>query len=107
MSILYEDELVICDNHALTIKTYYFPAGSKRIPYASIRRIEEHSMGALSGKLRIWGMGLAPYWFHLDLRRPTKNKAIILDVGKSIKPVITPRDHTRVLDILMEKTQAS
>ena len=103
MTILYEDDFIVCDDDAITINWYYFPLGSKRIAYHKIRNIQEESMNFLTGGLRIWGMGLSPHWFHLDPNRPSKNKCIVLDEGEWIKSVITPKSHDRVMQILREK----
>jgi hypothetical protein len=108
MGVLYEDAHVVCDEDGLTIKRYYFPlATEKRIPYADIRRVEEHRMGALTGQWRIWGMGPAPYWFHLDWTRPRKDRAIIVDRGSWLKVVVTPDDPEAVLRILQARAGRS
>lgn len=107
MTILYEDQHVVCDSDALTLKRYYFPFGSKRIPYAEIRRVDEEPMGWLTGKLRIWGMGPLPVWFHLDLDRPGKDRCIVLDLGGLVKAAITPDDHAAVLALLRERATSS
>lgn len=44
MSIFYEDNYIVCDNDAITIHCYYFPMGSKRIPYQKIRKFKEEKM---------------------------------------------------------------
>lgn len=104
MTILYEDPHVICDEDALTINLYYFPLGSKRIPYSTIRSLKEETLGLFTGSGRLWGMGITPEWFHFDLQRPLKPKAIVIEEeGNWIKSVITPNDHDRVLQILREK----
>jgi hypothetical protein len=103
MAILYEDPYLICDDDAITIHQYYFPLGSKRIAYSSIEQMHQEPMDYFSGSLRFWGMGLAPYWFHLDWERPYKNRCIILDSGEWIKPVITPTDQDVVWRILQAK----
>lgn len=103
MSIIYEDKYLICDDEALTVKDYFFPMGSKRIAYDSIKKVQEDNLTLLNGKFRIWGMGLEPKWYHLDLERMGKKCAILLDTGEFIKPVITPKAHETVLEILQEK----
>ena len=101
---LYDDGLVQLDADGLTIRRYYFPLGtSKHIPYARIQGVQERHMGALTGKGRLWGSGDLRHWFPLDLRRPQKEKALVLDVGKSVSPVITPEDPERVLALLQER----
>lgn len=105
MSILYEDSYLVCDDTALTIKEYYFPFGSRRIPYAQIRRVQELPLKPLEGKFRIWGMGLSPHWYHLDWKRPGKKRAIALDLGEWIQPVLTPESHDSVLSLLREASR--
>ncbi|MDC3958299.1 hypothetical protein [Polyangium jinanense] len=107
MAVLYEDKHVVCDEDALTIKRYYFPLGKKRIPYADIRRVDEKRMGLLTGELRIWGMGLTPIWFHLDMARPGKDRCIVIDRGGFVKIALTPDDHETVLALLRERTGRS
>ena len=107
MNVLYEDKYVRCDDEALTIKWYYFPFGKKRIPYADIQRVDDMAMGMLTGKMRIWGMGPAPLWFHLDMERPGKDRYILIDLGKFMKIALTPDDHATVLALLRERTSQS
>jgi hypothetical protein len=104
MSILYEDQYIICDDDAITINWYYFPIGSKCLPYAAIRSVREETMGFWTGAGRIWGMGLSPQWFHLDPKRPSKTRCIVIDEGARIESAITPADPDTVLRILQEKT---
>lgn len=103
MTILYEDEYIICDDDALTIHCYYFPFGDKRIPYKKIHRVYKQEMTWLSGKMRIWG-GTFNYWLNLDPQRPWKNQLIIIDEGEFTKPVITPDNSEQVYQILVSKT---
>ncbi|BAQ61130.1 hypothetical protein GM3708_1536 [Geminocystis sp. NIES-3708] len=105
MTILYEDEYIICDDDALTILYYYFPFGDKRIPYKNIAKIDQQEMTWLSGKTRIWG-GSFEYWLNLDIKRPWKDKLIIIDEGELTKPVITPDDPEQVYQILVNKTSS-
>jgi hypothetical protein len=80
--VLYDDGLVKLDLDGPTIQHYYFPLGrSKCIPYAQIKGMQERSMGALTDKGRLWGLGDLRHWFPLDMRRPQKAKTLILKVG--------------------------
>jgi hypothetical protein len=100
---LYDDGLVSLDADGLTIRRYYFPLGtSKRIPYSRIKGVQEQRMEFLTGKGRLWGTGDLRYWLPLDLHRLQKEKALILDLGKGIKPMITPNDPDRVFALLQE-----
>lgn len=105
MGILYEDKYLVCDEDAITIKEYYFPFGSKRLPYKAIKKVREMELGVMSGRFRIWGMDLAPYWYHLDMERPKKRRSIVLETGEMIKPALTPEQHDMVLAVLKEKTR--
>ncbi len=56
MTILYEDERVICDDEGITIKGYYQPVGNdKKILYSEIRNIQQKKLSFLSGLSEIWG----------------------------------------------------
>ena len=108
MTTLYEDRHVTCDDDGLTIHRYYFPfGGDKRVPYDAIRRADDRDLGPLTGKWRIWGMGVPPFWFHLDGNRSSKTRCIALDVGGAIRPAVTPDDVDAVLAILRDKAHVA
>ena len=88
----YEDRWVTCAPDAITIRGYYFPWGDKRIPYSSIRSMRRVSLSALRGKGRIWGTANPRLWASLDPRRPGKQTALILDLGRRVQPFVTPDD---------------
>ena len=46
----------------------------------------------LDGTGRIWGSGDFVHWFNLDGHRPGKERAFVLDLGGTVKPVVTPDD---------------
>jgi hypothetical protein len=97
--VLYEDDRITCTRSALIIRGYYFPlATAKTVPYRDIRSVERIELG--SGRWRIWGGTDPRYWFHLDTKRPHKRWALVLELGKAIRPVITPDDPSRVKDII-------
>jgi hypothetical protein len=100
--VLYEDDRITCTPSALVIRGYYFPiARAKTVPYRDIRGVEEIELG--SGRGRIWGAADPRYWFHLDLHRPRKRFALVLDLGKLVHPVITPEDTSRVKAIIDQR----
>jgi hypothetical protein len=104
MNVIYEDTQIIIDDEKVEIKRYYFPTGkSKKIKFSEIKKIEEIELDFYNGKGRIWGMGLAPYWFNWDNNRFWRKKAIIIDLGKNISPAITPDNLSEVLKILNDK----
>lgn len=89
----YDDGVIACTDEALVIRRYYFPTGSKRIPYVKIARVQRVALAAIGGRYRIWGSSDFSHWFNLDSGRPDKSVAFIIEVnGSQIRPVITPQD---------------
>ncbi len=88
----YRDGRIECTDTEVIVGWYYFPWGTKRIAYSSIRSLERFSLSALGGKWRIWGSGDLKHWANLDTKRPKKSAGFILDVGRNIVPVLTPDD---------------
>jgi hypothetical protein len=87
---LYKDRWLECTDTALLVKGYYFPWGTKRIPYGSIASVDRFTMSALRGKGRIWGSGDLKHWANFDPRRPMKSVGFFLDVGRHVIPFVTP-----------------
>jgi hypothetical protein len=104
MSEEYHDRWITCTAEAIEIRGYYFPWGTKRVPYARIRRVTRVTMGALTGRARIWGTFDVRYWASLDPGRPGKRVGLILDAGASIRPFITPDDPQAVMDAIHAHT---
>lgn len=106
--VLYDDGLVELDEQSITVRWYYFPlALSKRIAYTEIRGIDHRAMGTWTGKGRLWGSGDLRHWAPLDLHRPTKDIAIVLDLGRHVRPVFSPDDPERVLALLHQHVPGS
>jgi hypothetical protein len=53
-------------------------------------------------KWRIWGSGDFVHWWNRDLQRPNKTVALVLDVGRRVRPTITPDDPETVELIIKE-----
>ncbi|MGI5154457.1 hypothetical protein [Microbispora sp. CA-102843] len=102
----YDDGAILCDDQGLTIRRYY-PWGTKRIRYTSIKGVETLPLTGLNRvrKWRIWGSGDFIHWWNLDPRRPKKNVALVIDVGRHVRPTITPDDPAAVARILTEMTR--
>jgi hypothetical protein len=86
----YSDPRIEIGSHALRISGYYLPWGTKRIPFDAIRVVRRVNMGWLTGRLRLWGTCNPGYWAHLDLKRPGKRVAFIVDTGQPINSFLTP-----------------
>ncbi len=101
---LYSDRWISCDDQAITITAYYFPWGSKVIPYGTIRAAVIVPTATASGKARIWGTANPTLWASLDPQRPSKSWALILDIGRRIRPFLTPDDVDAVAQIIEGKS---
>jgi hypothetical protein len=105
---LYEDAGLWLDADGITIRRYYFPlATPKRIAYTAIQGIKAESMSWSSGKGRFWGASDPRYWFPLDTRRGSKPILLILDVGRRVRPCITPENPDRVIELLRDRVRPS
>lgn len=92
MEVLYKDKSILITDQDITINSYYFPLGqSKVISWNQVKKISSQTMTVLNGKYRVWGMGLAPYWFNSDWRAD-KDQMLVIDTGHFIKSAITPDD---------------
>jgi hypothetical protein len=92
----YDDGRVACTDQGITIRRYYFPIGTKRIPYQAIREVRQVKMSAL-GKTRIHGSGDLVHWFNFDPHRPRKETALVIHPDGRIRPVVTPDDPDRMI----------
>lgn len=88
----YRERWIECTDTAVRIRGYYFPWGTKTIPYEHIRGMRRVDAGPLTGKGRIWGTANPRYWAGLDPARPGKQVALILDLGRAVHPFLTPDD---------------
>ena len=89
---MYRDRWIECTDDEVRVRGYYFPWGTKRIPYRSIRAVQRVTLTKLRGQLRLWGTSNPRYWASLDPRRGSKKEALLLDVGRYVHPFITPDD---------------
>jgi hypothetical protein len=96
MGAEYRDRWIECTPEHLAIRGYYFPWGTKRIPYDRIRAVRQVRLGLIRGRIRLWGTANPRYWASLDPRRPTKTRGLVLDLGRAVRPLITPDDPAAV-----------
>ncbi len=88
----YQDRWIECVDDGIRVRGYYFPWGTKRIPYSSICSLDRFAMTRLRGKGRIWGSGDLRHWANLDPSRPHKDVGYFVDLGKRVVPMLTPDD---------------
>jgi hypothetical protein len=99
----YNDGKIECAATSLRIHGYYFPYGTKDIPYSAIKGLRRFQMSGLRGKMRIWGTGNFKYWANLDVKRPTKAVGFIVETGKSVQPFISPDEPDAFETVLRER----
>lgn len=100
----YRDHWIECTDTAVRVRGYYFPWGTKQIPYQKIRSVRRVAMAAMRGKGRIWGTANPRYWAGFDPGRPGKQTALILDLGGLVHPFLTPDDPDAVEEIIRRHT---
>ena len=103
---IYDDRWITCDEDGLVIRRYY-PWGAKRVPYTSIQGVQQLPLTGANKvrRWRIWGSGDFVHWWNFDPSRTRKKIALVRDVGRRIRPTITPDDPQAVERILKEHLQ--
>jgi hypothetical protein len=102
MKVLYSDKHIQIFNDKIRFKSWVLPWGKKEVKFSSINKINERKLGTFTGKHRISGTGNFRDWFHFDIDRPKKEKAIVLETSfKIYKRIwITPERHASVFNLL-------
>ena len=91
MTETYDDGTIVCGSDRLEIHSYYFPFGTKSVPYTQIKGLQRIEIqGLMSGRWRIWGTGNPRYWANLDTKRPSKKTGFVVDLGRRGNPIVTP-----------------
>jgi hypothetical protein len=71
---IYKDYLVEISGRGIVFDWYYFPFGSKRVPFEDIEWIAIRRLAPGDWKCaRVWGTGDFTTWFPLDVDRPKKS----------------------------------
>lgn len=99
---LYNDKHMQIFEDKIRFKSWMLPWGKKDVMLSHIRKVSEKNIGLSSGQLRISGSSNFRDWFHFDATRPTKKKAIVLEINfRAYKRLwITPEKHASVFNIL-------
>ncbi len=88
----YTDPRIRCTSTGIEVHAYYFPWGTKHIPWAAVHGLDRVDLSAARGRARIWGTANPGYWANLDPGRPRKSTGFTLDVGRRVRPFVTPDD---------------
>jgi hypothetical protein len=101
----YQDRWIECNDQEVRIRGYYFPWGTKTIPYVSVRSLERFTMTAVRGKGRIWGSGDLRHWANLDPQRSRKSVGFFVNLGRRVIPFLTPDDPDAFERVLRQHVQ--
>ena len=98
---LYKDKHIQIFEDKIRFKPWMLPWGKKDVMLSHIRKVSEKNIG-LSGQLRISGSSNFRDWFHFEVTRPTKKKAIVLETDFKVykRLWITSEKHASVFNIL-------
>jgi hypothetical protein len=96
----YRDAWITCTGDRIRIRGYYFPWGTKTVRYTDISRVRRVAMGPLTGRFRLWGSAGPRLWASLDPHRTRKREGLVLDLGRAVRPLITPDDVPAVVAVL-------
>jgi hypothetical protein len=105
-TVLFSNGFVKCYSDRLVIHLYYFPFGNKTVQYKQIQSCELLEMRDLAfSKSKLWGMALAPIWWHADFSRYSRRYYILLDVNQwpQIGLTMDDEDIVKVYKILKNK----
>ena len=102
----YEDRSLLIDDDGITITSYFWPGHQRHIPFSSIVAVEEIPIGNFSGRYRLVGFEFRSLrdFFPWDSHRSATSPALALDIGRRIRPVISPEDHEQVVKLISERT---
>ena len=89
---MYRDRWIECTASGIRVRGYYFPWGTKRIRYSTIRSVRRVQLSVFRGRARVWGTANPRYWASLDPARPRKHVGFVVDTGRFVRPVLTPED---------------
>jgi hypothetical protein len=88
----YRDPWTTCTDDRIRIRGYYFPWGTKTVRYDAVKAVRRVAMGPLTGQFRLWGSADLRLWASLDPHRMRKSEGLIVDVGRTVRPITTPDD---------------
>jgi hypothetical protein len=100
---LYRDRYISCTEDGINVRWYYL-WGPKHIPYSHIRSARIIALTFTRGKFRIWGTSNPRYWASLDPARPGKDKGVVLNLGHTVQPMLTPDDVPAFTRVLLDRT---
>jgi hypothetical protein len=103
---LMSNGFVTCYSDYLRVHLYYFPFGSKKIKYSSIRSCDFRSTNDIGMfEYKLWGMSLSPIWWHCDMNRLGRKYYILLDASQwpQIGLTMDDNDTIQVYNLIKQK----
>lgn len=100
----YEDDTVLIDDDGVLIKHYWWRGRARHVEHQSIRRVDAVELGPLTGRYQLVGIPLARprSWFAWERGRRHKRQALVVDLGRILRPALTPDDVDAALAALAD-----
>lgn len=105
----YEDDVLVVDDDGITVKNWTRPGRAHRIPLSEVESSGLVKLGRWNGRWRLVGVGpFSPRnFYHWDARRTAKTTGIRLNVQGVFRPVLTPDEPHRALEVIRRHTAAA
>eukprot|EP00164_Ancoracysta_twista_P001863 GFYU01002451.1.p2 GENE.GFYU01002451.1~~GFYU01002451.1.p2 ORF type:complete len:119 (-),score=5.76 GFYU01002451.1:87-443(-) len=108
---LYSDKFCTITDKGITIFWYYFPFGSKFIPFDDVATADPMPCESMiSTTHKTWGMSLSPIWWACDFSRAFSNKdkqIVVSFPGKTMKSGFTAESPRKVLEIINNRANGT
>ena len=98
----YLDKLVEISHESIRFRNYYFPFGSKLVPFSEVDRVVVETP-TLMAKWRIHGTADFKTWFPRDWRRPSRDRLFVMTLQTGRRRIaFTVEDSDTVIRIFRD-----
>ena len=102
--VIYSDRLVEITKGSILFRNYYFPFGSKRVPFSDVDNIVAKETTWRNGKWRIHGTVDFLTWFPRDWKRPSRDRIFFVSFPNKRRRIgFTVEDSETVAKILADE----
>lgn len=102
--VIYSDSLIELTEDSILLRDYYYPFGSKRVPFSEIDHVLMEKPTLWTGKYRVYGTGDFRTWFAPDMSRASRDRIFVLHPKRGWwRMGFTAKDSTAVQKMLRER----